>query len=198
MMHGFALLPDKLTEAKLVTFNNTNFPEPLKLDTSVAVPHVTVLQAPIRAGFKATPFLEEFKASYPLRHEPKANLGKLMQVNEHWIFMEVTNPHWLQQLNALVIEAVADWIDVDAAPKPSSFRNEAERISYEKTGYRYNLESYSPHFTVGVKDEVADLPDASHLTGLRVPFRQLAFCEHGEHGEIVNILETIHLPYTWD
>lgn len=199
MMHGFVLLPDKLTEAKLVEFNNANFPAPLKLDTVISAPHVTVLQAPIRIGFKATSYLEKFKASYPLHHEPKANIGELAHVNGHWVFLKVANPRWLQQLNEMIVDAVADWIDVSAAPKQSTFRNDAERNSYEKTGYKHNLESYSPHFTVGVQDSTGSaLPDASHLTGLRVPFRQLAFCEHGEHGQILNILETIHLPYTWD
>ena len=197
-MHGFTLLPDKKTEAKLIHLNQKYFREPLALNDHTAVPHVTVLQAPIRSGFTATPFLEEFKNSDLLNREPKANLSSLKYVNDHWLFFEVTNPSWLKQLNELIVHSVSDWIDVDAAPKKTEFRNEAERVSYEKTGYRYNLESYSPHFTVGVADKVDELPAVPELEQMRVPFRKLAFCEHGEHGQIVRVLESVNLPFSWD
>lgn len=197
-MHGFVLLPDKLTETQLIELNNTHFDEPLHLDAVSTLPHVTVLQAPIRNGFKATSFLEQFKASSQLQKEPKANLGTLEYVEDHWLFFTVTNPSWLKELNETVVTALDGWIDVEAAPVKTEFANDAQRISYEKTGYRFNLEAYSPHFTVGVSDEPVVLPHVSHLENRRVPFRTLAFCEHGEHGKITRVLETVTLPFSWD
>jgi hypothetical protein len=201
-MHGFVLLPDKMTEAKIVEFNNTHFSEPLKLIPGLIPPHVTVLQAPIRTGFKATPFLEHFRASYSLKHEASTRIGELSLVNDSWLFLGVQNASWLKELNRLIVDSVADWIDVSAAPAKDVFSNEAERTSYEKTGYRYNLEAYSPHFTVGVVEdtntETIILPGSQDLVGRRVNFRQLAFCEHGPHGQIKNVLESIPLPSNWD
>lgn len=196
-MYGFVLLPDKLTEAKLITVNNTLFPEPLKLDAETHVPHVTVLQAPLFPGFNPAGFLETFKQSYPLRHEPKAKLGELQYVRDYWMFFNVENPDWLQKLNALIVEEVRDYIDVAAAPTPSSFATEAEQQSYNLTGYKYNLDAYNPHFTMGVGEDLV-VDQKSGLEGLKVPFRKLAFCKHGEFGQVDRIIDSVSLPFSWD
>jgi len=195
-MNGFVLFPDKLTHKQLVDVG-ASFPDS-EIDLSVALPHVTVLQAPFKNGFNPAATLKKFAGDRFVSHELRAHLGSLKQVDQHWLFLEVMNTAPLKELNSRIIADVEDWIDVAAAPVPKKTMTDAEQASYDRTGYRYNLEAYAPHFTVGVVDSVVKVPAVPELTGSWVPFRQLAFCEHGEHGQITRVLDQVDLLSSWD
>jgi hypothetical protein len=195
-MNGFVLFPDKLTEKQLVNVGSL-FPDS-QLDLTVALPHVTVLQAPFKEGFKPAATLKKFAGNQFVNHELRAHLGSLKQIDQHWLFLEVMNTAPLKELNAQIIADVEDWIDVAAAPVPTKAMTDVEQESYNRTGYRYNLEAYAPHFTVGVVDSAVKLPVAFELTGSWVPFRRLAFCEHGDHGQITRVLDQVDLLSSWD
>lgn len=193
-MYGFSLLPDSITENKIIAWNNTHFPEPLFLDSVFTKAHMTLVQAPFRRGFNPKDAMEELAEQF--KSEPKTWAGTLKQ-DRDYIFLTMQNPEWMSKLNELAVNSVKDQLDLADVPKPKIFENEKEQKSWELTGYRFNLEAYDPHFTVGISDEPAALPPTG-LEGERVSFRKLVFSEHGPHGRISRIIETVHLPFSWD
>lgn len=196
---GFVLLPDKQTEKKIVSLNNDFFPNSsITLNTEQALPHVTVVQTYFTNGFNPAPFLEKFKNIAPLATEPKVTASHFSHDGQ-FSFIEFREAAWLTTLNRIIIEEVEDWIDTDQA-EPSTFANTSEEESWNRTGYKRNLDAYRPHFTIGKEDEEGyrNLPDFSSVNLKRVAFRRLVFCEHNENGAITNILDSIHLPFTWN
>lgn len=195
---GFVLLPDKLTEQKIITLNNTTFTEGVILSKEQALPHVTVVQTYFKNGFNPEPFLDKFTSIAPLAKEPKVSASHFSH-DGRLAFIEFREAAWLTTLNRIIIEEVENWIDTDQA-EPSTFANASEEESWNRTGYKRNLDAYRPHFTIGSGDEntFKKLPDFQEIQLNRIAFRRLVFCEHGENGVISKELASIHLPFTWN
>lgn len=193
-MYGFSLIPDALTESKLIAWNNEHLPEPLFLDSIFTKPHMTLVQAPFRRGFNPKQTMDHLADQF--KSEPKTWVSGLKQ-DRHYVFLTMKNPEWLSKLNELAVHAVKDNLDLSDVPEPASFSNENERKSWELTGHKFNLAAFDPHFTVGISETPAVLP-VTGLEGSRVSFRKLVFSEHGPHGRISRILESVHLPFSWD
>lgn len=194
---GFVLLPDKQTERKLIHMNNTLFPDIIRLDAEQTLPHVTVVQTYFKTGFNPAPFLEQFKNSPTLASEPKVTVDRYIE-DDGYVLAEFREAAWLNTLNKVIIDAVKDWIDVEQS-EPTTYKNDAEKVSWEVTGYKRNLDAYSPHFTLGVTAGTpVNIPSLQEAGVNRVAFRRLVFCEHEDNGAIKNVISSIHLPFTWN
>jgi hypothetical protein len=197
-MYGFVLLPDQLNLRKIVDVNNKIFPHsPLRLDKEYTLPHCTVLQAPIRINFDHQTFLNKFKNFYGFKHEPQTKLGNLYQDNKT-VLIDVVNARWLSDFNEHMVHEVASFIDVPSVPKNLILENEAQKESYNLTGYKRNLSAYSPHFTVAVDNEEEFEKETFPAVTGTVRFRSLAFCKHGNYGKIEKVISSVQLPFQWD
>ncbi len=193
-MYGFSLLPDASTEQQLVAWNNTHLPEPLTLDTVFTKTHVTLVQAPFRKGFSPKEAMGQLAEQF--KFIPETHVGDVKQEGDY-VMVSIANPAWLAELNRLAVNLVKDDLDLTGLVAPESFGNPAQKESWETTGYKYNLEAYDPHFTVGITSNPSFFSPTG-LEGKRVSFRKLVFSEHGPHGRISRIIESVPLPFSWD
>ena len=195
-MFGFVLIPDRKVLNKTIEMNKQVENSVLALDDAITLPHLTVLQAPIRSSFNYEEALDLFRDYAGFSYEPKTQIGELYQ-QDKYIMLGVKNAKWLADFNRLIVEYTSSFIDVPEIDSSKTFNNEAQRNSYKATGYRFNLDAYAPHFTVAVSDENLTLPE-NILSGVSVRFHSLAYAEHGDNGSIRRILSARQLPMTWN
>lgn len=190
---GFVLIPDKRTIQESLRLNSEIEGNLLQLDEDYIIPHVTVLQAPIRKTFNHKKVLEEARTYPGFKHELITTTGHVYQEGRY-IMWGMENARWLNIFNQALVNVASPHISVPPTTKP--FRSPQEERSYLATGYVHNLEAYEPHITLGlVEEENVKLP--SPVPG-RVTFRQLLFTEHGENGRITRIIDSHALPARWD
>lgn len=200
-MFGFVLLPEKRVTDECVRLSGELSGSRVKLDGSVALPHVTVLQAPIRGDFDWRGSLRKFRDFRGFVNEPRSVVGGLVWADK-FMFLGVENVSWLADFNRLIVNDVSAFVDVPDKPDGFETWSDVEQDSFLKTGYRRNLGAFYPHVTLGffgndVERQGVSLP-VSGLTGSRFRFKSLAFVEHGEHGVIKKVLGEELLPFSWD
>lgn len=194
-MFGFVLIPNRSVLVKSVELSNSLEGNLIPSDTTIRLPHLTVVQAPIRSSYDWKTGLEKFRNYAGFAYEPRTSIGKFYQ-QDKYIMLGVNNAKWLSTFNELIVNDVAPHVDVPEVGD-KTFASAAEEESYLKTGYKRNLKAYEPHITIGVTEVPAVLPEST-LERQHIRFHSLAFAEHGEYGTIKRILGEVPLPVAWD
>ena len=198
---GFVLIPDYRTVQEAIKLSRAVQDNKLMLGENSATPHLTVLQTTFKAGFDYKAALKDLRTYRGFNFEPRSSMGAVtLHTNillKSFIYWEVKNAEWLNSFNRDLIHAYEHEIVKPADAGSHDFKSSAIEESYRRTGYEYNLEAYEPHLTLAVTDNDVILPKAPKTADF-IRFRELAFVENGEFGEIKRILASESLPISWE
>ncbi len=198
---GFVLIPDRRALTEAIELSKLIHNNELELDLTYRIPHVTVLQTYFLPGFDYKTALKTLRSYSGFNSEPQTKFGDIRTLSTHnhseITWWNVAGAEWLTEFNRELIETFAPYIVKPTDSEQKSFESPAAKESYEITGYERNLGAYEPHITIAVGGKKNN-PISSTLIGDRVRFHRLAFVEHGELGEIKNILASEDLPFSWD
>jgi hypothetical protein len=194
---GVALLPraDHLRSAIRVQreVGGHGLRPPLTPDGNL--PHVTVFQGPFVDSLVPGRELDHIGELVSLPQEIRLDFTGIVHQPTGWVFLSLARPPLLDKLQDATLAVLTPYLDRDAfdTSKDTSRFTEAERVGYERFGYRYTGEAYAPHITLGRTEEdaarelVRTAPDRTSVPDSWI-FDRLSFYVMGEHGAHAEIL----------
>jgi hypothetical protein len=195
-LYGFALLPKKEVQEKIISFRKKYsdvFFGPM-LSLSENLPHVSILQCPF---FVNMPVKSIIKMANENLHPPiTLKWENLIYQPVGWVFANIYKTPSLSALQMFLLENCEKYIDYSMIDQHNPLKgyNEREKEYYLKYGYRYIGDEYKPHVTIGRIDESTQIPENAVLdfkttfSESEIEFDRIAYYEAGKFGAAKKIL----------
>lgn len=153
MLCGMALVPDEETQRRIIGFqgkhmHTLNGP---KLGTETNLPHVTVFQSRFNPKDLSRSDLVEILCATDMPEIPASKFTKVAYHPRHWVFAHIECPEWLTRLHEVALPRLDDKVLRKEINLSIDLRDHTVRQAayYGRYGYRYSLEEYIPHVTLG-------------------------------------------------
>ena len=198
MLCGMALVPDEETQRRIIGFqgkhmHTLNGP---KLGTETNLPHVTVFQSRFNPKDLSRSDLVEILCATDMPEIPASKFTKVAYHPRHWVFAHIECPEWLTRLHEVALPRLDDKVLRKEINLSIDLRDHTVRQAayYGRYGYRYSLEEYIPHVTLGCPLGVEVVPSwfeadfNDSLGGAPVRFSSAAFYIAGEAGALAEII----------
>lgn len=153
------------------------------------LPHVTVLQGPFTDALDPKSELAKTAGSVALPKEIRLTATGIVHQPTGWIFLSLERPRLLTDLQEAALDVLDPYLDRAAfhtGEDVSRFTDD-ERASFARYGYRYTVDAYAPHMTLGraeeqiAQDLVRTAPERTSVQA-EWTFDRLSFYVMGEHG----------------
>jgi 2'-5' RNA ligase len=190
MFAGFALIPSPDVTEAVIRFRDSTpaITGPL-LGTEANLPHLTLFQGIYPDGFDPAPALDWLSTAAA---GVSSTFTGLTREPGDWAFAQAAPTRQLITLHHLAAGASAAHMSAPAAAGMADWdRSEIE--AFERFGYRYALNAFMPHITLGTAVERIDGPTqyrfAGALFGTAVKFDRVVYYRAGERGALAQVLE---------
>lgn len=192
MLCGMALVPDDETQRRVIDFQGKHMHtlDGPRLGAETNLPHVTVFQSRFNPEDLSRSDLVEILDAAGVPEDPASKFTRVAYHPRHWVFAHIECPAWLTSLHEVALPRLDDKVLREEINLDIDLRDHTVRQAayYGRYGYRYSLEEYIPHITLGcpLGAEVvppwfeADFNDS--LGGAPVRFSSAAFYLAGEAG----------------
>lgn len=120
-------------------------------DLTVALPHITLLQAPAGVDLGESDRLERcLMKILPAQCDANVSLTSIFYKPKGWYFLRVRRDEWLVRCHqAVVREFEPNLVRASKSAKDMNDYSANERANYARYGYRYIGNEWLPHVTIG-------------------------------------------------
>lgn len=199
---GFVLFPDRGFMNKCVDVNKNIRTSQIVLDTTVSVPHISLFGAGFSQNFDGREIVDRLADSEMFRHESHGLIGVNVVNNNGFVMIPVVPVERWKNINRLIFGWVKNFLVLPDRGLVNGGWGVEEQNSFILSGFRFNLDAYFPHVTVGYDsqelDSVAGRGLFSSVCATDFRLASLAYVEYGKFGVVNRVLFERALPFKWD